>query len=111
MINKNTKTSKIYNNVKTTSERHRHRYFINTDYTDRLEKNGMIVSAKAIDSDGSEIIEAIELKNHPYFIGVQFHPEFLARPFKPHPPGTIIASYFLRLVSFTPLLSKSFVFI
>ena len=85
LINKNTKTSKIYNNVKTTSERHRHRYFINTDYTDRLEKNGMIVSAKAIDSDGSEIIETIELKNHPYFIGVQFHPEFLARPFKPHP--------------------------
>ena len=85
LINKNTKTSKIYNNVKTISERHRHRYFINTDYADRLEKNGMTVSAKAVDSDGSEIIETIELKNHPYFIGVQFHPEFLARPFKPHP--------------------------
>ena len=41
----------------------------------------MIVSAKAIDSDGSEIIETIELKNHPYFIGVQFHPEFLAKTF------------------------------
>ena len=57
LINKNTKTSKIYNNVKTTLERHRHRYFINTDYTERLEKNGMIISAKAMDSDGSEIIE------------------------------------------------------
>ena len=45
----------------------------------------MIISAKAVDSDGSEIIEIIELKDHPYFIGAQFHPEFLARPFKPHP--------------------------
>ena len=85
LINKNTKTSKIYNNIKTVSERHRHRYFINTDYKDKLEKNGMIVSAKALDTDGSEIIEIIELKNHSYFVATQFHPEFLARPFKPHP--------------------------
>ena len=64
------------------SERHRHRYEVNIGYKDRFEKNGMTFSG--ISPDGL-LPEIIELKNHPWFIGVQFHPEFKSRPFAPHP--------------------------
>ncbi len=64
------------------SERHRHRYEVNIAYKDALEKAGMIFSGM---SPNGELPEIVELKDHPWFIGVQFHPEFKSRPFAPHP--------------------------
>ncbi|HEY0352150.1 MAG TPA: CTP synthase [Enterovirga sp.] len=63
-------------------ERHRHRYEVNMAYRDRLEDKGMIFSG--LSPDGL-LPEIVELENHPWFIGVQFHPELKSRPFKPHP--------------------------
>ena len=63
-------------------ERHRHRYEVNINYKEKFEKNGM--SFSGLSPDGS-LPEIIELKNHPWFIGVQFHPEFKSRPLNPHP--------------------------
>jgi CTP synthase len=64
------------------TERHRHRYEVNNDYREVLEKNGMVLSG--ISPDG-HIVEMIELKDHPYFIATQAHPEFKSRPDAPHP--------------------------
>ncbi|WCR53258.1 MAG: CTP synthase [Wolbachia endosymbiont of Ctenocephalides orientis wCori] len=75
------KIMSAYKNA-TISERHRHRYIINSDYKDNLEKNGLICSG--ISEDGT-FIETVELKDHPWFIGVQFHPELKSKPFSPHP--------------------------
>ena len=63
-------------------ERHRHRYEVNIKYKEDFEKKGLIFSA--LSPDGM-LPEIIELKNHPWFVGVQFHPEFKSRPFTPHP--------------------------
>ena len=63
-------------------ERHRHRYEVNINYRDKFEKKGMFFSG--LSPDGT-LPEIIELKNHPWFIGVQFHPEFKSRPLAPHP--------------------------
>ncbi|MBP6945233.1 CTP synthase [Patescibacteria group bacterium] len=63
-------------------ERHRHRYECNPDYREDLEKAGLIPSG--LSPDGS-LVEIVELKNHPFFMASQFHPEFLSRPFRPHP--------------------------
>ena len=63
-------------------ERHRHRYEVNINYKEKFEKNGMSFSGL---SPNGMLPEIIELKNHPWFIGVQFHPEFKSRPFAPHP--------------------------
>jgi CTP synthase len=63
-------------------ERHRHRYEVNINYKEKFEKNGM--SFSGLSPDGM-LPEIIELKNHPWFIGVQFHPEFKSRPLAPHP--------------------------
>jgi CTP synthase len=80
-LKKNSLISRIYkSNV--INERHRHRYEVDKNLKSRLEKKGMIFSG--ISPDGS-LPEAIELENHPWFIGVQFHPEFKSRPFAPHP--------------------------
>lgn len=78
-IRPDTLLSKIYG-TKKTRERHRHRYEANPKYREIMEKNGLIVSGE---SDG--LIEAIELKNHPFFVGVQFHPEFTSRLISPNP--------------------------
>ena len=64
------------------SERHRHRYEFNNVYREQLEKAGLVISGAS--PDGS-LVEIIELKNHPFFVGVQFHPEFKSRPLSPHP--------------------------
>ena len=80
-LKKNTLISKIYKS-RTISERHRHRYEVNKNLKSRLEKKGLLFSG--LSPDGS-LPEAIELENHPWFIGVQFHPEFKSRPFAPHP--------------------------
>ena len=80
-LKENSLIRKIYR-TKTIKERHRHRYEVNISYIDKFEKNGLIFSGLSPDSSLPEIIE---LKNHPWFIGVQFHPEFKSRPFNPHP--------------------------
>ena len=72
---------KIYKS-KLIKERHRHRYEVNISYKEKFEKNGLIFSGLSPDN---KLPEIIELKNHPWFIGVQFHPEFKSRPFNPHP--------------------------
>jgi len=64
------------------SERHRHRWEINNNYRDVLEKHGMVLSG--LSPDG-RLVEMIELPQHPYFVGCQFHPEFKSRPSLPHP--------------------------
>ena len=80
-LKKNTLISKIYkSNI--INERHRHRYEVDKSLKLKLEKKGLIFSG--LSPDGS-LPETIELENHPWFIGVQFHPEFKSRPFAPHP--------------------------
>jgi len=64
------------------SERHRHRYEVNLAYRDRLEDRGMVFSG--LSPDGL-LPEIVEYEEHPWFIGVQFHPELKSRPFEPHP--------------------------
>ena len=66
----------------TIKERHRHRYEVNNNLKEQFEKKGMIFSGISPDN---KLPEIIELKNHPWFIGVQFHPEFKSRPLSPHP--------------------------
>ena len=81
ILKSNSLIYKIYS-MKKIKERHRHRYEVNIKYKDEFEKKGLIFSA--LSPDGL-LPEIIELKNHPWFIGVQFHPEFKSRPFTPHP--------------------------
>ena len=64
------------------TERHRHRYEVNTNFKDQLEKAGMRVSGTSPDGLLPEIVE---IPDHPWFIGVQFHPELKSKPFDPHP--------------------------
>jgi CTP synthase len=64
------------------SERHRHRYEVNTSYLDRLEQRGLRFCGMSPDGVLPEIVE---LEDHPWFVGVQFHPELKSRPFEPHP--------------------------
>lgn len=69
---------------KEVSERHRHRYEVNPEYIESLEKAGLVFSGKSPDGTLMEIAELPKSK-HPFFLGTQFHPEFLAHPLKPHP--------------------------
>jgi CTP synthase len=64
------------------SERHRHRYEVNNDYRDILVRHGMRLSGSSPDN---MLVEMIELPEHPWFVGSQFHPEFKSRPRRPHP--------------------------
>ena len=64
------------------SERHRHRYEFNNEYLSRLEEKGLVISGT---SPNGELVEITELKDHPWFLGCQFHPEFKSRPMSPHP--------------------------
>lgn len=64
------------------AERHRHRYCFNNRFIDDFMKAGFMIAAKSAEGN---IVEIVELKNHPFFIAVQFHPEFLSRPNRPHP--------------------------
>ena len=80
-LKKNSLIQKIYRS-NSINERHRHRYEVNIDYKDKFEDKGLIFSGVSPDN---KLPEIIELKNHPWFIGVQFHPEFKSRPLNPHP--------------------------
>jgi CTP synthase len=80
-LKKDTKISEIYGSTDI-SERHRHRYEVNIDYKDRLEDCGLIFSGMSPDG---VLPETIEYAEHPWFIGVQYHPELKSRPLDPHP--------------------------
>lgn len=68
------------------SERHRHRFEVANHFRRRLEEKGLVVSGKNINRETQmELVEMIELADHPWFLGCQFHPEFLSRPLQPHP--------------------------
>lgn len=79
-IKKGTHLYKAYHNQNSIKERHRHKFEINPTYEKEFEDAGMVVSGKY-----EELIEAIELKDHPWFVGVQFHPEFTSRLTTPNP--------------------------
>jgi len=81
ILKEGSKIKKIYNNCKI-SERHRHRYEVNTNYLDDFKKNGYEFSGMSPDNVLPEVLES---KHHPWFIGVQFHPELKSRPQEPHP--------------------------
>ncbi len=85
-----TKIAKLYAE-KQIQERHRHRYEYNNEFREKLEAAGLITAG--VFPEGN-LVEMVELKNHPYMVGCQFHPEFLSRPNKPHPlfKGLIEAS-------------------
>jgi CTP synthase len=85
LIKKGTKLYDAYKSDKVV-ERHRHRYEVNNAYEKQLEENGMIISGKSKEG----LIEAVELKNHPWFVGVQFHPEFTN---KLKSPNKVIMSF------------------
>jgi CTP synthase len=81
LLGRGSKIASIYG-VAEISERHRHRYEVNTTYKDRLAQHGLRFSGMSPDGLLPEIIE---YDDHPWFIGVQFHPELKSRPFAPHP--------------------------
>jgi CTP synthase len=80
-IKAGTLASRIYG-AASISERHRHRYEFNPKYTAQFEKKGMMVSGV---NRKIKLPEMLEIKGHPWFVGVQFHPEFKSRPLLPHP--------------------------
>ena len=72
----------VYHGADEISERHRHRYEVNINFKAQLEAAGLAFSGMSPDG---ELPEIIELPDHPWFIGVQFHPELKSKPFAPHP--------------------------
>ncbi|MBL7150330.1 CTP synthase [Candidatus Microgenomates bacterium] len=82
-IRKGTVVFRAYNKTKI-SERHRHRYELNNQYRERLEKAGLVIAGTSPDGKLVEVIE-LSKKLHPFFVGTQFHPEYKSRPLFPHP--------------------------
>ena len=80
-LSKDTLAHAAYNQIDI-SERHRHRYEFNNDYRDALTKQGLVLSGVYRDKD---LVEVIEIPDHPWFLGCQFHPEFKSKPLVPHP--------------------------
>lgn len=80
-LKQNTMTSRLYG-IFRINERHRHRYEVNPTYRARLEKAGLVIAGTSPDN---RLVEIIELPQHPFFIGTQFHPEYKSRPLRPHP--------------------------
>ena len=83
------------------SERHRHRYEFNLAYQQQLEAGGIIISGR---SPNGELVEIIELKDHPWFLGCQFHPEFKSRPMEPHP---LFRDFIKAAISYSNLREKA----
>ncbi|MCF7917918.1 CTP synthase [Candidatus Gracilibacteria bacterium] len=81
VIKKDTLAYQVYK-ATTISERHRHRYEFNNKYREKFEKNGFMISGVSPDKS---LVEIVEIADHPYMVGSQFHPEFKSRPFRPHP--------------------------
>ncbi len=80
-LGKDTRVAKIYGSTDI-EERHRHRYEVDTKYRQKLEEQGLVFSGMSPDG---RLPEIVEWKDHPWFIGVQFHPELKSKPFEPHP--------------------------
>ena len=81
IISQNTLACQVYGRDKI-DERHRHRFEFNNKYREQFEKNGFKISGASPDNS---LVEIVEIEGHPFMIGSQFHPEFLSRPFRPHP--------------------------
>jgi CTP synthase len=81
IIKPGTKAEKAYGK-NLISERHRHRWEFNNVYKDRCEENGLVISGYL---ENGHLCEITEIKNHPWMVGVQFHPEFKSKPTAPHP--------------------------
>lgn len=79
----NLSIEKLYGNVDSIDERHRHRYEVKPKYIEEFEKAGLKFVGK---SDDNERMEILELEDHPYFVAVQYHPEYISRPLKPSAP-------------------------
>jgi CTP synthase len=77
-----TQAAALYHNKERIHERHRHRYEFNPDYQERLQQGGLVISSVSLEQ---KLVEIVELPDHPFFIGAQFHPEFLSKPNRPHP--------------------------
>lgn len=90
VVKKNTKAWDLYNKYSgfinkakdLTSERHRHRYEFNNKYAAEFEKHGFVISARSVKEN---LVEIIEIPDHPFYVGTQGHPEYKSRPFSPHP--------------------------
>jgi CTP synthase len=84
----NGKSTKAYSayGKETISERHRHRFEVSNVFRGRLEEKGLLVSGRhVLKESGADLVEMVEIPAHPWFLGCQFHPEFLSRPLSPHP--------------------------
>ncbi len=81
LLRKDTRSFEAYK-MEEIVERHRHRYEFNNEYRDPLKEKGMVVAGVYPKRD---LVEIVEIKDHPWFVGVQFHPEFKSKPLKPHP--------------------------
>ncbi|MEJ2584039.1 MAG: CTP synthase [Robiginitalea sp.] len=81
-LSEGTLVSEVYGDVSTISERHRHRYEFNNDYKEEFEKAGLIASGI---NAGTGLVEIVEIPSHPWFIGVQYHPEYKSTVASPHP--------------------------
>jgi len=81
VLERGSRVADIYR-AQTISERHRHRYEVNMHYREELERAGLRITG--VSADGL-LPEIVEISQHPWFIGVQFHPELKSRPFEPHP--------------------------
>lgn len=81
LIQENTKMEECYG-ADLIYERHRHRYEFNNAYREKLEQAGLRISGT---SPEGRLVETVELSDHPFYVGVQFHPEFKSRPNEPHP--------------------------
>ena len=101
---------KLYGNVDSVDERHRHRYEVNPAFIEELEKAGMKFVGRSDDNERMEIVElesnnlslmisSHSLVDHPYFVAVQYHPEYISRPLRPSAPylGLIWVSHFRRI--------------
>lgn len=77
-----TKSAGLYGNKERIHERHRHRYEFNSDYQDPLQDKGLTIAAV---SANEGLVEIVEITDHPFYVGAQFHPEFLSKPNAPHP--------------------------
>ena len=93
VIKKGSLASKIYKEEEI-SERHRHRFEYNNEYREEMERNGLIIAGT---SPNGKLVEIVELKNHPFFIACQFHPEFKSRPDRPAPLFRELISQICRI--------------
>ena len=81
IVKKGTKAYEIYKKERI-EERHRHRFEFNNKFREKFEENGFIISGQ---SPNKSLVEIVEIKNHPFMIASQFHPELISKPFRPHP--------------------------